>query len=1023
MKKFQLYNNISGWVVFLVATVTYLLTIEPTTSLWDCGEFITSSYKLQVGHPPGAPLFMIMARFFSLFASDVSQVAKMINAMSGLASAFTILFLFWTISHLGRKIIMANSEEEISRANIFIILGSAVVGSLAYTFSDTFWFSAVEAEVYATSSLFTAVVFWAILKWENIADEKYANRWLILIAYLMGLSIGVHLLNLLAIPAIVFVYYFRKFKVTRRGIFYAAVISVMLLAIMMYGVIHGVVKVASIFELVFVNQLGLPYKSGVILYTLLLIGLVAWGIIRTKRNGKVVLNTALTAFMVILIGYSSFTMIVIRSLADPPIDENNPEHVFSLLSYLNREQYGDRPLVKGQYYNAPIEEVVDGKKVYNQIDGKYEVTQVKREYIYDPRFNTFFPRMYSSDTRHIREYKDWASIKGVPVQVQNRQGETETIYKPTFGENLKFFFRYQVGFMYFRYFMWNFSGRQNDEQSHGEITNGNWITGIKPFDEVRIGSRENFPESMENEKSTNKYYMLPFLLGLMGVIFHFQKNKKDATVVMLLFILTGLAIVVYLNQTPIQPRERDYAYAGSFYAYAIWIGLGVMAIFDLFSRKNKTPVTAALVTLLCLIFVPGLMAKENWDDHDRSGRYTARDFAYNYLNSCAPNAILFTNGDNDTFPLWYAQEVEGIRTDVRVVNLMLLNTDWYIEQMKRKAYESEPVPFSMEKEQYIDGRRNIVYLLDRVKNHVNLKDAIDFVRSDDPKTKQLPNLREKIDYIPTKRFILPVDSAIVVKNGTVKPEDAHLVEKEIRFTLNKSHIMKSEMMVLDLLAHNNWERPVYFVAPGSDGTVNLDDYLQLEGFAYRLLPIRKQAEGYLDYGRIDTDILYRNLMQEFRWGRMNKEDVYIDYYNRRTISVLKIRNTFNRLAEKLLEEAKTDSAIEVLNKVVELTPHENVPYDIFMVETAELYYQANTPDQANKIVKNYASLCFDYLDYYFGFRKKFIPSVENEINMNMQIVQRLLQLTQRFGQTELNQEIQEEFDKVHMVYQSMGIGR
>ncbi|MCK5171668.1 MAG: DUF2723 domain-containing protein, partial [Bacteroidales bacterium] len=761
MEKFKIVNRVTGWIVFLIAATVYLLTIEPTTSFWDCGEFIATAFKLEVGHPPGAPLFMILARVFSLFAGDVTNVAMMVNAMSGLASAFTILFLFWSITHLAKK--MFPNNEELTQGQLIAVIGSGLVGALTYAFSDTFWFSAVEGEVYALSSLFTAVVFWAILKWENIADEKYSNRWLILIAYLMGLSIGVHLLNLLAIPAIVFVYYYKKYPVTRKGVIKALIASVVILGSIMYIIIPGVVKIATWFELMFVNGFGLPFKSGVLFYVILIIGFVVWALYYTNKKKKVLLNTIVLAFTVIMIGYSSFSMIVIRSLADPPMDENNPETIFNLLHYLNREQYGNRPLFKGQYYNAPITNSEE-PYTYRQKDGKYiKSYSLNAKYEYDERFTTIFPRMYSqSNPDHITEYKKWADIKGKKVTVTGYNGESEIKYVPSFGENLKFFFTYQLGHMYWRYFMWNFSGKQNDTQGHGELLNGNWITGINFIDSKLIGPQENLPDHMKNQKSRNTYFMLPFLLGLVGFFFHLRRHFNDFIVVLLLFVLTGIAIVVYLNQYPLQPRERDYAYAGSFYAFSIWIGLGVLGIYNFFHKKLPAIISAGLATTICLVAVPVVIASETWDDHDRSNRYIARDFASNYLNSCAPNAILFTHGDNDTFPLWYAQEVENIRTDVRVVNLSLLNTHWYIDQMKRKAYDSEPVPFGMTHEEYLNGVRDVVYINDRINDYVMVDQAIDFVISDDPRTKLQVGQNDWVDYLPTNKFIVPVDSALVI---------------------------------------------------------------------------------------------------------------------------------------------------------------------------------------------------------------------------------------------------------------------
>jgi tetratricopeptide (TPR) repeat protein len=1016
MEKFKTVNRITGWVVFLIAATVYLLTIEPTTSFWDCGEFIATAFKLEVGHPPGAPLFMIIARVFSLFAGDVTNVAMMVNAMSGLASAFTILFLYWSIVHLAKK--MFPNNDELSLGQTIAIIGSGVVGALAYTFSDTFWFSAVEGEVYALSSLFTAVVFWAILKWENVANEKYANRWLILIAYLMGLSIGVHLLNLLAIPAIVFVYYYKKYPITRGGIIIALIVSVAILGTIMYGIIPGIVKIATGFELMFVNGFGLPFNSGNFFYILLIIGFVVWAVYYTHKHKKVLLNTIVLAFTVIMIGYSSFTMIVIRSLADTPMDENNPETIFNLLHYLNREQYGDRPLLKGHYYNAPVTDSEE-PYTYRQKDGKYiKSYSLNAKYKYDERFTTVFPRMYSqSSPEHENEYKKWANIKGRKVTVTGYNGEPEIKYIPTFGENLKFFFSYQIGHMYMRYFMWNFSGRQSDTQSHGELLNGNWITGLDFIDNGLIGPQENLPASMKNEKSRNVYYMLPLILGLIGFFFHLRRHFNDFTIVLLLFLLTGLAIVVYLNQYPLQPRERDYAYAGSFYAFSIWIGLGVLGVYNFFLKKANAVLSAGIATSICLIAVPAVMAKENWDDHDRSNRYIARDFASNYLNSCAPNAILFTHGDNDTFPLWYAQEVEGIRTDVRVVNLSLLNTDWYIDQMKRKAYDSEPVPFGMTHEQYINGVRDVVYISDRINDYAPVDQAIDFVVSEDPRTKLQAGQNEWIDYLPTSKFIVPVDAAAVVANGTVKPEDADKIVPELRFTIKKRRILKNELMILDLLANNNWERPIYFVSTAGDGNIGIDNYLQLEGFAYRLVPINTPVKGYLETGRIDVDIMYQKLMNDFAWGNMNDPDVWIDHTIERTTSVIKIRNNFNRLAQELYKVGKKDSAIQVLDKCMEIMPSHNFKYDLFMLDILETYYKLGATDKANTIVEEFAETTIEELNYYFSLPSRYMESLDYELRLSIHYLQRLNEFSKQDGDPELSTKIETALTNAFSLYQ------
>nr|MCU0409523.1 DUF2723 domain-containing protein [Bacteroidales bacterium] len=877
MKQYRIIDNISGWVVFAVAAITYLLTLEPTASLWDCGEFIASAYKLEVGHPPGNPVFMVIARFFTLFAfGDTSKVSVTVNAMSALASAFTILFLFWTITHLARRILIRN-ENDMTLPRLIAVMGAGAVGALAYTFSDSFWFSAVEGEVYASSSLFTAAVFWAILKWEDVADEKYADRWLILIAFLMGLSIGVHLLNLLALPAIVLVYYFRKFSFSWRGFLISFGVSVVALALILYGIIPGVVTISTKFDYFFVNTLGLPANSGMAFHVVLLGTLIALAVRSTLAGGsattgavfsvaaillsgiwvlsssaffnvlvlltvgglgwylagrnRVLLNTILTAVAVIFIGYSSTAIIVIRSSAGTPLNENNPSDPFNLLYFLNREQYGQRPLFRGAYYNAPVLEYKDGKPRIVLEDGKYIKTGNNIERVYDPRFITVFPRMWSDQEDHAQVYEEWGRVKGTPVQVTDEQtGEKSIVRRPKFSENLRFMFSYQFGYMYLRYFMWNFAGRQNDTQGTGGAVNGNWITGISFLDEPRTGSAD-LPSGMKNDPSRNKYFLLPFLLGLAGLFYHLNRDTKNWGIILLLFVMTGIAIVFYLNQYPNQPRERDYAYAGSFYFFAVWIGTGVLALYEGLSRFTGEKAAAPAVVLVSLLAVPVVMGAENWDDHDRSGRYLARDVAFNYLNSCAPDAILFTNGDNDTFPLWYAQEVEGVRTDVRVCNLMLLNTDWYIDQMKTRTYESAPLPLSLPARKYYDGINNQVFIVEKFREPIEIAKVIAWVNSTNKATKFQVSPTEWYDIIPTRTIRIPVDREKVLASGVVKPGDADLIVPYIDIKLKGNSILKSQLIILDILANNNWERPVYYVTGYHNDAFGLEEYFQLEGLA------------------------------------------------------------------------------------------------------------------------------------------------------------------------------------------------
>lgn len=1020
-------NTLAGWVIFLIAATVYLSTIEPTASFWDCGEYISTAYKLEVGHPPGAPLFNLIGRFFTLF-SDEHGAALMINAMNGICSAFTILFLFWTITAFAKKIALQSGE--LNPAKILTIMGSGIVGSLAYTFSDSFWFSAVEGEVYAMSSFFTAIVFWAILKWEEVADEPHSLRWIILIAFLMGLSIGVHLLNLLAIPAIVFVYYFKRYKITRNGFILTSIISVVTLGVVQAGIIPGIVSWAAKFELFFVNSLGMPFNSGTIFYFLLVVSAAAWGLWYTTKKNKPALNTGILAITMLLIGYSSFFTLVIRSQANTPMDENNPENAINLLSYLNREQYGDWPILYGQYYNAPLDPAQpykDGNPTYTKDEkaGKYVITQDKKNSIpnYDKRFCTIFPRMHSDQRNHVSGYRDWADIKGTPVTTTDQNGEAKTLMKPTFGENLTFFFRYQLGHMYARYFMWNFVGRQNDIQGHGGVLKGNWLSGVAPIDAVRLGPQENLPSSMTSNKGYNRFYFLPLILGLVGLFFHFKKDKLDGFIVFLLFVLTGVAIIVYLNNTPYQPRERDYGYVGSFYAFAIWIGLGVFAIADVLSKKVSANIATIVAIIIGLFSAPVLMAKEGWDDHDRSDRYTARDFAANYLNSCAPNAILFTNGDNDTFPLWYAQEVEGIRTDVRVVNLSLSNTDWYIEQMRRKAYDSDPIPLTLKEEQYRQGTRDYVpvyynpNIISDSTRYYNIKQLMEFVGSEDPQAKIQTQSGMELSYLPTDKVLIPVDSALVVGNGTVPKGMESMVLKAMPWKINKQYLMKNDLMIMDIISTNNWKRPIYFaVTVGDDAYMNLEPYFQLEGLAYRLVPMRMQTfDG--QTGKANTDIMYENMMNKFKWGGMSNDGIYMDENNLRM--TMNLRNNFARLAEALIAEGKNDKARKVIDRCMQEMPRKNIPYNYFMLPIAEVYYKLGMNKEADALLKDIADIYEEDLTYYFRFKGKLAESIDTERQQAMAVMQRLGQVARMNKQEKLANELDARFKKLTTSYPGM----
>ncbi len=1074
MKHFKLWNTIGGWLAFAIAAATYLLTIEPTASFWDCGEFISSAYKLDVGHPPGAPFFMLMGHFFSLFASEPSHVAMCVNALSALASAFTILFLFWTITALARKLVPDNKEMPLWQG--IAILGAGMVGALAYTFSDTFWFSAVEGEVYASSSLFTAVVFWLILKWDADAEEEGSDRWLILIAYLMGLSIGVHLLNLLTIPAIVLVYYFHKYQFSWKGFFLALLASVIVLAVVLYGIIPGSVQMACWAELFFVNTLHLPFNTGMAVYLVLLAASLVWAIVETylEKNqvrmlvsvviavtmagipffGESVwigigviailaglltifrnrlsarwLNTAMMMLTVILIGYSSYAVIVIRSSADTPMDQNSPDNVFSLKYYLNREQYGDRPLIYGQVYSAPVKLHTDREKGIctpieklghpqyapkpkqnaNERD-EYIITDYKNSYEWMDEFKMFFPRMYSSDGRHREAYKQWGNVKGRKVRY-DYCGQKKTDVCPTFGENLRFFFTYQCHYMYWRYFMWNFAGRQNDLQGYGELHKGNWISGIPFLDNSRLGDQSLLPAELKDNKGHNVYYLLPLLLGIIGICFQLGKRKEglqNFTLTFLLFFLTGLAIVVYLNQTPYQPRERDYAYAGSFYAFCIWIGIGVMGIIEgcnllieKYADKQWLKTTmAALLVVLCL-GVPALMAQQNWDDHDRSDRYSCRDFGANYLLSCEKEGIIFSNGDNDTFPLWYNQEVEGVGTDLRVCNLSYLQTDWYIAQMKRPYYNSPALPISWEEKNYLPGTNEVAWVEQRYSTPLDVKTAFSYVLADDPHRPTKKSEDDKGENaILSSQLYIPIDTADLV--GT-QWENQSVAE---RININAGRrLTRSQMMVLEMLSTNRWKRPVYFaVTVGNDYYLGLEKYFELTGLAYQVTPVAS-ADG---QPRVNTAKMYDNMMHHFRYGNMNKQGIYIDENLMRMCRTH--RMMFAQLAEALIREGDKQRAIEVLDYAEEVLPGYNIPYDYTSATMALDYYACGETEKANAILDKVAESDVEYLCWGASLDKQSQKAMAPTLGHHAAVLGYVLQNLERQHQDEL-------FDKYFPLYQ------
>ena len=1103
MKQYKLVNNVLGWLTFFVAAFVYCSTIEPTASFWDCPEFITTGYKLEVGHPPGAPFFMLTANLFSQFASDPSQVARMVNTMSALLSATTILFLFWSITHLARKLILKDWSE-LTLGKLIAIEASGLVGALIYTFSDTFWFSAVEGEVYAYSSAFTAIVFWLILKWEDHADEPHSDRWLVLIAYMTGLSIGVHLLNLLCLPAIVLVYCYRRFpNIELKGSLIALVGSFILVAAVLYGVVPGIITVAGWFELLFVNTLGCPFNTGEIIYIVLLVAIVIWAIYESyvdksfkrqnvsfvlavgmlgipfrgmtwsaailglvilaaiyfglnyrKKIGKDLVpvltsrfkNTALLCMLMLMIGYSSYAVIVIRSAANPPMDQNSPEDVFTLGSYLSRDQYGDSPLLYGQAYTSQVAYDVDGnmcvpkhkegaaiwqrkEKASKDEKDSYFVVSHKDKIIYAQ--NMLFPRMHSS--AHAGAYENWmGGVEGTQVPY-DRCGEPVMVKMPTQMENIRFFLSYQCNFMYWRYFMWNFAGRQNDIQGNGEPEHGNWITGISFIDDWMLGDQSKMPAELKANKGHNVFYCLPLLLGLIGLFWQAwrgQRGIRQFWVVFFLFFMTGLAIVLYLNQTPQQPRERDYAYAGSFYAYTIWCGLGVLAIYDMLKKKIKgnDVAVAGVVGVACLL-VPIQMASQTWDDHDRSGRYTCRDFGQNYLMTLQDkgNPIIFTNGDNDTFPLWYNQETEGVRTDARVCNLSYLQTDWYIDQMKRPAYDSPSVPITWPRIDFCSGTNDYIEVKPGMKQQL-----LEFYRDypqearaafgDDPF--ELKNIlkywvRSKdsdTHIIPTDTLYITIDKEAVRRSGMMMASDT-IPDRMVISLAGKRAIYKNDLMMLEMLAQCNWERPLYVATTvGSDNYMNLGDNFVQEGLAYRITPFNTKAPGAKNF---DTEKTYNNVMNRFKWGGLDKPGLYIDETVMRMCYTH--RHLFATLAMQLIAEGQNAKAEKVLRKSEKVLPEYNVPYT-FMSGASDLaraYALIGKKADAARILNKVWADAKSYADYYLQLTGSRFMMSQNDVLRQLYIMQNIADMTQACDKNLANQRLKT-VNALYAVYQAKG---
>lgn len=963
MNNFKRINDLTGWVVFAISLFVFTATVERTASFWDCGEFIACAFKLQVPHPPGAPLFLLLGRMFSLLAgSDTTQVAYWVNMMSVLSSALTILFMHWTIVLIGRKV-YNKKFEELSKGEAITLIGAGVVGSLAYAFSDTFWFSAVEAEVYAMSSFFTALVVWAAFKWELIEDEATANRWLILIAYIVGLSIGVHLLNLVTVPALALLYYFKKYpKPTYKGGFIALFIGLLILGVINSAIIPGIPSMAFQFELIFTNGFGLPYGIGAIFFVVILVGSIVWGILYSIKKEKVILNVSLLSLVFVLIGYLSYNLAFVRSTFNTPINENDPSNILNYVKYLKREQYGERSLLYGPIYTASVENVEQGAPVYKMKDGKYEVYDHKQKLIYSKDGQMLLPRVYSSSPQHIQLYEEMLGLAA---------GE-----KPSFGDNLKFMFTHQMGHMYMRYLLWNFVGRESDIQNAGVI------------DYTRKGE---LPELLANNKARNNYFWLPLVLGLFGFILLVRKNENDFLVTTLMFLLTGLALVVFLNSPPVEPRERDYIYVGSFYFFAIWIGLGVIQLAEWLGKALKNPVVTGTVATAITAVVPVIMVQQNWDDHDRNHRYHQVDFAKNMLNSCAPNAVLFTGGDNDTFPLWYVQEVEGYRTDVRVCNLSLLGTDWYIDQMKRKTYQSQALPISLPKDRFLEGLNEQIMFYENpnVKSGINLIEYLKLIKDDNQAIKVPLTDGSMINTLPTENLFLPIDVEAVKKAGFVPKEYESLVTPQMAWSAGKSGVMKPELIQFDIIAQNaatGWKRPVYFASTlPSASYLNLKEYMQLEGYAYRLMPFKvPEAKD----GFVNSDIMFDNLTKKMFWRDLDNANTYYhsDFYLE--VPVVTARLAFLRLADQLVREGKFAKAKAALDYCLKVMPDKTIPYDQLSANFVALYLAAGDKKTGLQMAETIMNRNNKALDYYLNDRR---GSDSREVQTNLYEMQIIIE--------------------------------
>jgi hypothetical protein len=996
--EFKKWNVLLGWLTFIIALITYSLTIEPTVSAWDVGEYIATSVKLEVGHPPGAPLFQMLGAFFAMFTSDSSEIGKMVNFMSALASAFTILFMFWTISNLGEKLSLKTGK--ITDGSYIAILGSSIVGSLAYTFSDSFWFSAVEGEVYAMSSFLMALLFWLGLKWESELHTPRGNKWLVLISFIVGLSFGVHILSLLVIPAIVMLYFFKTYKnINIKTTAIATVLSVLVLAFVFKFLFPFTLKFFSASELFFINTVGLPFNSGSIIAALILVALFFFGLKYTRKNNKVHTNTLILSVLFIMIGFSSWMMLPIRANANTTINENNPSSARELLAYYEREQYGDANVFYDTYYsntfqreqneNQPFR---DDKPKYEQKNGNYVIVNKYKNVIpnYADKHKGFIPRMVNPASE-----KMYKAIAGIPENSKRR---------PTFGENLQFMFSYQFGYMYGRYFMWNFAGRQNDIQGKLDIFNGNWISGITAIDEVRLGSQKQLPTQVLENKGRNKYYFLPLILGLIGLLFQIKWDKSNFFTLLLFFVFTGFAIIFYTNPRPFEPRERDYAVVGSFYIFAIWIGFGVLALYEYLKSFANKKTVAIMVSVISLVAVPTLMASQNWDDHDRSGRYTTRLNAQAYLESADKNAIMFTIGDNDTFPLWYMQEVEGIRTDLKLINTSLFATDWYIDQMKRATYDAPPIPSQLKHDQYKYGSLDIAYHIELPRytdSIIAIKDFMRWISSDSDATYYIDeenDIREK--FYPTRSIRIPVNKENVLKSGVVAQKDADKIVDFIDIEIDARGITKNRILMLDILANNDWKRPIYFTggASADEEYIWLKDYLQLDGLAFKLVPIKTPAKfidesgrartvNLFDIGRIDPEKMYANI-QKLEWKNINSDKIYLDEQTKR--NAISLRNSLMRLSDAFAKEGDTLKAIEVLDLSLDKLPIEKFDHYSLSLGYPAMYFNLGENEKATQTADTLARLIVERLNWLSTFNKKDSALVFDEIDTSLYMFKNLI---------------------------------